>query len=71
MAFLENMNFTKMGADSSAKNNQKSFGPICLPKLKSLGFSKKKLPLLGVRSASLGSLSDRTFPKIAENSCKT
>ena len=38
---------TKMGADSSAKNTQKSFGPICLPKLKSLGFSKKKAPSPG------------------------
>ena len=61
-----------MGTDSSAENTQnapKSFGPICLPKFKSWGFSKKSS--LGVRSLSLGSLSDRTFPKIAENSCKT
>ena len=41
-----------MGADSLAENTpnvQNDFGPICLPKPKSLGFSKKKLSL-GVRS---------------------
>ena len=46
---MENMDkgltmYTKMSADSSAGNTQnapKSFGPIRLPKLKSLGFSKK------------------------------
>ena len=35
---------TKMGADKSAENTPnapKNFGPICLPKPKSLGFSKK------------------------------
>ena len=31
---------TKMGADSSAENTPKIFGPICLPKTKSVGFSK-------------------------------
>ena len=37
---------TKMGADSLAKNSQNApifFGQICLPKPKSLGFSKKAL----------------------------
>ena len=41
-----------MGADSLAENTQNApqiFGPICLPKPKSLGFSKKQLSL-GVRS---------------------
>jgi len=42
-----------MGADKSAENTPnapKIFGPICLPKPKSLRFSKKKLSL-GVRSS--------------------
>ena len=30
-----------MGADKSAENTPKFFGPICLPKSKSLGFSEK------------------------------
>ena len=46
---MENMDteptvHTKMGADKLAENTpnaQKIFGPICLPKPKSLGFSKK------------------------------
>ena len=36
---------TKMGADKLAKNTPnapKFFGPICLPKPKSLGFSEKR-----------------------------
>ena len=42
---------TKMGADKLSENTpnaSKYFGPICLPKPKSLGFSKKTS--LGVRS---------------------
>ena len=49
---MENMDkgthSTKMGADKSAENTPnapKIFGPICLPKPKSLGFSKKKSSL--------------------------
>ena len=37
---------SKIGADKSAENTPnaaKLFGPICLPKPKSLGFSKKAL----------------------------
>ena len=46
----------KMGADSLAENTQnapKSFGPICLPKLKCLGFSKKS-SLSGCSQSELG-----------------
>ena len=51
---MENMDkgLTKMGADSLAENTSTApiiISPICLPKLKSLGFSKKKLSL-GVHS---------------------
>ena len=62
-----------MSADSSAENTenvQKRFRPNLSKQAQKFGVFEKKLPL-GVRSPSLGSLSDRTFPKIAENSCKT
>ena len=44
--FGQGTHSTKMVADKSAENTQngpKIFGPICLPKPKSLGFSKKAL----------------------------
>ena len=34
---------TKMGDNKSAENTPKNFSSICLPKLKSLGFSKKSV----------------------------
>ena len=50
----EYIHSTKMGADKSAENTlnaPKIFGPICLPKPKSMGFLKKIS--LGVRSPCL------------------
>ena len=41
---MKNMNKYQNGADKLAENTQntpKMFGPICLPVLKSLGYSKK------------------------------
>ena len=48
---------TKKGADKSAENTPKVFDPICLPKPKSLGFSKKKLSLSD-RSPWLGDIKE-------------
>ena len=50
VAFLEYMNFTKIGADSLAENtpNASQFiYPICLPKPKSSGFQWKKASMGG------------------------
>ena len=53
---MENMdmdNSTKMGAGKLAENNPNApeiFGPICLPKTKTLEFSKKKHLSLSVHS---------------------